>query len=81
MDLSGRGKVWSFAVYHRAMHPDFADSIPYTVAMVELDEGVRMVGTMVEPTPELRIGQAVSAVFEPATPEVTLVRWTPSQEV
>jgi hypothetical protein len=29
-------------VYHRAFHPAYATEIPYAVALVELDEGVRM---------------------------------------
>lgn len=76
-DLSGEGTIWSFAVYRRAMHPDFADSVPYTVAMVDLKEGVRMVGEMADPTPEVAIGQPVRAVFEPLSPDVTVVRWAP----
>jgi uncharacterized OB-fold protein len=74
VDLNGSGTVYSFAVYHRAMHPGFADLVPYTVAMVELEEGIRMVGPVVEPE-DLAIGDPVTAVFAPVTPDVTLVQW------
>jgi hypothetical protein len=82
--LSGAGTVWSFAVYHRAMHPAFAELVPYTVGLVELDEGPRMVGVLRTSTGdadadgEVHIGDPVSAVFDPVTPEVTLIRWQPT---
>ncbi|MBV0896136.1 OB-fold domain-containing protein [Microbacterium sp. NC79] len=40
---SGRGRIWSFIVVHRA-EPAFADLAPYVLAVVELDEGPRMTG-------------------------------------
>lgn len=40
---SGRGRIVSWVVYHRAYHPAFADRLPYNVAVVELDEGPRAV--------------------------------------
>lgn len=73
--LSGEGRVWSYATYHRAMHPGFADSIPYTVALVELSEGPRMLGEMSAATGKPRVGEVVRAVFEPLSNEVTVVRW------
>lgn len=42
-ESSGRGHVFSWTVCHQAMHPGFADEVPYAVAVIELDEGVRMV--------------------------------------
>jgi uncharacterized OB-fold protein len=79
-DLAGTGTVWSYAVYHRAMHPGFADLVPYTVALVELDEGIRMVGTLRDDlTREMEIGERVTAAYETVTPDVTLVRWAPER--
>jgi uncharacterized OB-fold protein len=77
VDLSGEGVVWSYAVYHRAMNPAFKDSVPYTVAQVELREGPRMVGEIAAGAGPVEIGQPVRATFEPLTPEVTVVQWTP----
>jgi uncharacterized OB-fold protein len=78
VDLAGTGTIWSFAVYHRAMNPAFKGAVPYTVAMVELDEGLRMVGMLADAArdgSDVGIGQRVRASFEPVTDEVTLVRW------
>ena len=35
--MSGRGKVFSYVVYHRVYHPGFADEVPYAVAVIALD--------------------------------------------
>jgi uncharacterized OB-fold protein len=48
---SGRGRLFSWTITHRAPHPAFAAATPYVVAVVELEEGVRMVAALrgVEP--------------------------------
>ncbi len=47
-EASGRARVLSWVVYHRAYHPAFADRLPYNVAVVELDEGPRVVTNIVD---------------------------------
>jgi uncharacterized OB-fold protein len=42
-DASGRARVISWVVYHRAYHPAFADRVPYNVVVAELDEGPRVI--------------------------------------
>ncbi len=80
-ELSGRAEVWSYAVYRRAMHPAFKDAVPYTVAMLELPEGIRMLGMVHTSTGdadgdgEVRIGDEVEVAFDAVTDKVTLVRW------
>lgn len=47
--------------------PYFKTRLPYAVAMVELDEGIRMMTGIVEtPLESLRIGMRVEVLFEPA---------------
>lgn len=41
--VGGRGVLFSWTVTHQALHPGFADALPYAVLVVELDEGVRVV--------------------------------------
>ncbi|MGV1049065.1 MAG: Zn-ribbon domain-containing OB-fold protein [Solirubrobacterales bacterium] len=43
---AGGGELVSWVVYHRAFHPALEDRLPYAVALVELDEGPRMVTTL-----------------------------------
>jgi len=45
---SGRGKLISWVVYHIAYHKSFADRLPYNVAIVELEEGPRLITNIVE---------------------------------
>jgi uncharacterized protein len=45
--VSGRGKVFSFVTYHRVYHPAFAGEVPYVVALVELEEGPRLLTNIV----------------------------------
>jgi uncharacterized protein len=44
---SGGAKLISWVVYHLAYHPAFANRLPYNVAVVELDEGPRMISNVV----------------------------------
>ncbi len=68
-------------MYRRAMHPAFKGAVPYTVAMLELPEGIRMLGMVHTSTGdadadgEVRIGDEVVVAFDAVTDEVTLVRW------
>jgi uncharacterized OB-fold protein len=46
-ESAGRGKLISWVVYHTAFHAAFAERLPYTVAIVELDEGARLISNVV----------------------------------
>jgi uncharacterized protein len=56
--LSGRGVVYAVSVHHRAAHPAFADRVPYSVVLVDLEEGVRMMSNVFGTPPA--VGDAVS---------------------
>lgn len=77
--LAGTATVWSSVVYHRAMHPAFTELVPYTLAMLELPEGIRMLGTVTSldgaGAGEVGIGATVSATYDDVTEDVTLIRW------
>ena len=50
VESTGAGRVHSFTVVHRAP-PDYRDEVPYVVALVELEEGVRLMTRLVEVEP------------------------------
>jgi uncharacterized OB-fold protein len=76
--LSGRGTVYTFIIVHRPQHPAFLDDAPYNVAIIELEEGIRMHANIVECSDEdLRVGMAVEAVFEKINDDVTYARFRP----
>ncbi|PTW99987.1 Zn-ribbon domain-containing OB-fold protein [Pararhodobacter aggregans] len=52
---SGGAKLISWVVYHRAFNPAFEDRVPYNVAVVELDEGPRLISNVVGLDPEQEI--------------------------
>jgi uncharacterized OB-fold protein len=49
---------------HRAYHPAFADVLPYTIGLVELDEGPRVPAGFVLEWPFLRAGVRVRLVWD-----------------
>ena len=63
-EVEPTGKVWSQVVYHRAYAADLKQRVPYVVALVELDCGVRLLTTLVDfPDDEDPVGAEVSARF------------------
>jgi uncharacterized protein len=77
---SGRGKVWSWTVFHKSYFVGFADEVPYAVAIVELDEGPRLWTQVIGiSNADIQIGTQVEATFDDVTDEVTLVKFRPLQ--
>jgi uncharacterized OB-fold protein len=75
---SGRGKIYTFTVTYQNGSSGFRDSLPYVLAWVELEEGVKMLTNIVDcPPDQVKIDQRVEAVFDDVTPDVTLVKFRP----
>jgi uncharacterized OB-fold protein len=74
--VSGRGRITTFVVFHKAWFPSFADDLPYNVIQVELDEGPRLTANLVGvESGQIRIGMEVEVVFDDVTPDITLPRF------
>ena len=73
--LSGRGTIYTYAVSHAAFHPFFQDRLPYVIATIELDEGVRVLSDLDEPPDEVRMGARVEVFFEELDDDITLPRF------
>ena len=70
--ISGRGTVHSFTIARRPAGPAFGDDMPYVVALIDLEEGPRMMSRIETDTPEsVQIDAAVEVTFVKATDEVT----------
>jgi hypothetical protein len=66
--VSGRGRLFSWSVVHRAFIPQLADLVPFVTGLVAIDEdpAVRLATLVVDCAPErLRIDLPVGAVFRP----------------
>jgi uncharacterized protein len=74
---SGRGRVISWVVYHQAVHPAFADRVPYNVAIVELDEGPRLITNVTGADDALTIELPVTVSIE-AESGMSVARFTPA---
>ena len=76
----GTGKIYTFTVTNQNQAGGFRDSLPYVMAWVEVDEGLKMLTNIVDCPPEqVKIGMPVEAVFDDVTPEVTLVKFRPAR--
>ncbi|MCH8086897.1 MAG: Zn-ribbon domain-containing OB-fold protein [Chloroflexi bacterium] len=78
-EASGQGKLYSFVINHRPA-PGFGPE-PYVIAVVELDEGPRMMTNLidVEPDPDkISCDMPVRIVYEDVTTEITLPKFRPA---
>ena len=59
-DSSGKGYIYTFTVMRQHAYPVFQAMIPYVLALVDLDEGFRMLTQIVDVDPAaVRVGQRV----------------------
>lgn len=61
---AGTGSIWSFTVAHVPGHHAWTRDVPYVLAVVQLDEGPRMMSRIVDAEPGVvRVAQRVSVRF------------------
>lgn len=76
--VSGTGTLYTFTIARQPTAPFFADEVPQRLAVVELDEGVRLTTTLVEvDDADVRVGMRLRPVFDRVSDEVTLLRYAP----
>jgi uncharacterized protein len=62
---AGKGVIYSFTVMHRAPMPAFAGRVPYVVALIDLDEGPRMMANILgDDALATKVGDRVAACYE-----------------
>ncbi len=77
--VSGKGRLHTFTVVRQPVNPAFNDDVPYIYAVIQLDEGPRMVSNLVECSIEdAKVDMPVTVVFDDVTPEWTLVKFKPA---
>lgn len=78
-EMSGKGSITSFVVYHKGWIPWFQERVPYAVVQVQLKEGPRLTTNLLDtPVTDIKIGTPVEAAFEDVNDEITLVQFRPS---
>jgi uncharacterized protein len=81
--VSGKGVIHALTIVHQNRAPGFAEEVPYVVAMVELEEGARLMTNIVdvEADPEhVKIGMPVEIVYEDISEEITLPKFRPARD-
>jgi uncharacterized OB-fold protein len=75
-DSAGVGTVYSYTVQHRASHPYFTEKTPMTLALVDLDEGFRLLADLTD-AGDVAVGMPVEVVFGELDDEFTLPHFQP----
>jgi uncharacterized OB-fold protein len=72
---SGKGRIYSYTTIYRPPLPAFAEFVPYTIALIDLEEGIRIL-SQVEGNPDsIAIGVRVSVTFEDFLEKVALPKF------
>jgi uncharacterized protein len=76
--LSGRGSLYSYAILHHPQHPAF--DYPVLAALVQLDEGIRVVSNLIDvSTADIRIGMPLTVKFVPAVDDAMVPVFRPAE--
>ena len=79
VQASGKATLYSFVLMHQVYHPGFASEVPYTIAQVNLEEGLRILTNLIGcSNSDLQIGMPLEVAFETITDEVTLPKFRPA---
>jgi len=75
---SGKGKVYTFAVYHQAFHKAFEKDLPYVTAVIELEEGPRLLSNIIGCKPQkVKCDMPVKVIWEDINEEFSLPKFKP----
>jgi hypothetical protein len=82
IQASGRGRLYSFEIAHQILNKAFKVKTPVVLAMVELEEGPRLLTNLVNVAPDpkaIRCDMPVEVVFEKLTDQVSLPMFQPAK--
>ncbi|HEX6553425.1 MAG TPA: Zn-ribbon domain-containing OB-fold protein, partial [Ktedonobacteraceae bacterium] len=72
-EVSGRGVIYSYTIIHQNKSPEFVNDTPYNLAIVQLEEGPRMLSNIVDIEPaNLRVDLPVTVRFDPVSDAISL---------
>lgn len=79
IEASGKGTLYSYAINTFGVPFPFWDDMPYVLAIIDLDEGPRVISNIVEcDLEQLENQMRLEVVFDDVSPEVTLPKWRPA---
>ncbi len=63
--MTGKGRIYSFSVIHQSPLPSYQQDVPYVLAIIELDEGPRMMTNVLDcDVNAVHIEMAVEVTFQ-----------------
>ncbi len=78
LTASGRGTIYTFSIIQQNLVPPFEEMSPYVLAMIDLDEGVRMMSNITDCALEdIEIGLPVEVHMVEAKPGLSIPYWRP----
>ena len=78
VESEGKGKIWTFSIHHMGPSKAYKGEPPYVVALIEMDEGVKMMSNVIDvDVKDVHIGMEVEVIFDDVTEEVTLPKFKP----
>ena len=76
---TGLGSVYSFTIIHQVAHQGFEPEVPYVYAIIDLDDGARMISNVVNIDPSaVEVGMRVQVTFDDVTPEISIPKFEPT---
>lgn len=79
VEAGGGGALYTWSTVFSNDLPPFGDQVPYVAAIVELDEGPRMMTRLVDcDDTTIEVGMRLQARFEPLVEDVTIVVFAPA---
>ncbi|MDE3074773.1 MAG: Zn-ribbon domain-containing OB-fold protein [Chloroflexota bacterium] len=79
IEAGGHGIVYSFTIVHHPTHPAFQEKVPYVVAIVQLDEGPRVVTNILNcDVHAVHGGMSVSVTYQDVTDSLSLPQFEPA---
>ena len=77
--VSGRGRVHAYTIVYQPAVAAFNEDAPYVFALIQLDEGPRMISNVTGCEPrDVKVDMPVVATYDDVTPEWTLVKFRPA---
>ena len=75
-NVSGKGKIFSFVTFHRVYRPAFANDVPYVIALIELDEGPRLLSNIMGVThDQVKCEMRVEVVFDDYDEDISIPKF------
>ncbi len=82
VEASGRGKLYAFEILHRSFNPAVKTPLPYVLAMIELEEGPRMLSNLINIKPDPALiccDMPVQVVYSKLNDNFTLPFFQPAE--